>query len=368
MKILILSWRDIKHPYGGGAELLSHEMARRWTKWGYEATHFSAFFPGAKAEETINGVLYKRAGSWYSVHLIAFWKIITHQLGEFDVIVDEVHGFPFFAALYTRNRVVCLACEVAKEVWDQMYSFPLNVIGKLMEKIYLFIYKEINFLTISPSTKIDLIRAGIKPGNIVILPMGFTISLPAKIPSKLKNPTIIFLGRLAKTKGIEDAIQAFSIIAKSIPKARMWIVGKGVVAYERKLKRTVKNLKLNNLEFRGFVSEKEKCKLLARAHLILVPSTREGWGLIVPEANIVGTPAIVYNSPGLRDVTKTGRNGIVLRNNTPEELAEESISMILNKKKYQKISESSKKFARALNWDDTAKTALEVMKKMVLNK
>ena len=55
-KILILNWRDIKNPNSGGAEVLTHEMAKRWVLWGHEVTQFSSKFRGAKGEEVVDGV------------------------------------------------------------------------------------------------------------------------------------------------------------------------------------------------------------------------------------------------------------------------------------------------------------------------
>lgn len=365
MRILILSWRDIKHPYGGGAELLSHEMAKRWVEQGDEVIHFSAMFPGGTTSEVIDGVLYLREGQWTNVHIIAMFKILFRQLPKVDVIVDEVHGIPFFAPLYTRIPVVCLVCEVAREIWDQMYPFPLNFIGKILEKVYLMMYKNMQFLTISESTKTDLVDSGIKEKNITIVPMGFTYSLPNKLPAKESTPTLIFLGRLAKSKGIPDAIQALSIVRKSLPKAKLWVIGKGVPEYEAELRKLVKSLKLESaVIFKGFVDIEEKFRLLSAANLILVPSVREGWGLIVPEANVVGTPAIVYNVPGLRDVTKNGRNGVVVAHNTPEALASAAVELLENLTKYKVLSKTSLKYAKSLNWDDTAKVARDVLKKV----
>src|SRR3989344_9045355 len=364
MKILIFSWRDIKHPYGGGAELLSHEMAKRWVKSGHSVTHFSACFPDAKENEVIDGVTYLRRGTWYNVHILAFLNCLRGDFKDFDVIVDEVHGYPFFSALYSKKPVVCLACEVAKEVWDQMYPFPINLIGKIVERLYLLLYRRVTFLTISESTKKDLVVNGIADKNITVIPMGFTYSLPKDIPEKSSLPTVIFLGRLAQSKGIEDAIKAFSIIKSKINNAKMWIVGRGEESYERRLRNLVRKLRLDkDIDFKGFVSQKKKFDLLVKAHLILVPSVREGWGLIVPEANIVGTPAIVYNVPGLRDVTKNGVNGIIVKRTTPADLAKESLRILKNKKLYQMFSSSAKRYARSMNWDDSATVALGIIKK-----
>ncbi len=367
MRILIVSWRDIKHPYGGGAEDLSHQMARRWVSAGHEVTHFSALFPGGKSEEVIDDVKYLREGNWYNVHIIAFLKYISGTLRGFDVVIDEVHGIPFFAKYYTGVPVVCLACEVAKDIWDRMYMFPINLLGRFLENIYLATYRDVPFLTISESTLRELAKNGIPEKNITVVPMGFSYSLPKSLPKKSNAPSIIFLGRLVKTKGIEDALSAFAKIVQELPNAQMSVVGRGIPEYENYLKELVKKLGLEKkILFRGFVSNDEKFNLLASAHLILVPSSHEGWGLIVPEANIVGTPAIVYDVAGLRDVTKNGRNGVVVQPGV-DNLAQAALKLLGDKAGYKKLSESSLKFAKSMSWDDTARVGLEVIKKAVKN-
>lgn len=343
---------------------MAHEMAKRWVKSGHQVTHFSANFPGAKKKEKIAGVTYLREGTWYNVHVKAFFKILFRKLPDFDVIIDEVHGIPFFADFYLKKTpVVAFACEVAKDVWDQMYPFPFNVIGKFFEKIYLLLYRNATFFTISQSTKKDLVENGIKKENVTVVPMGFTYTIPKKLPQKSKVPTLIFLGRLAKSKGVPNAIRAFNLFKKEFKTARMYIVGKGETVYEKHLRNLVKKLQIaDSVEFCGFVSEKKKFELLAKSHFILVPSVREGWGLIVPEANIVKTPAIVYNVPGLKDVTKNGINGFVAEKNTPQSLAKLAINTYKNKKKYKKLAISSQKYAKSMSWDETAKKALNVIK------
>ena len=62
MNILILNWRDIKNPKGGGAEILTHEIAKRWVKKGHDITWFTAEFEGSRLEELIDGVKVIRRG------------------------------------------------------------------------------------------------------------------------------------------------------------------------------------------------------------------------------------------------------------------------------------------------------------------
>jgi len=369
MKILILNWRDIKNPLSGGAEVLTHEMAKRWIRWGHQVTQFSATFPGGEKEEIIDGVRVIRRGKpdirsfSLPVHFWAFWYYLTKFRGKFDVVVDEIHGIPFFTPLFVKEKKVALICEVAKEIWDQMFKFPWNLAGRLVEKFYFKIYKNIHFLTISPSTKKDLISAGIPSSNITILPMGVTLNLPKKLPPKESSPTFIFVGRLCKMKGIDEAIGAFSLLIKDFPRAKFWIVGDGEKEYVDYLKRLVRHKKLKNqVKFFGFVSEKEKFKLLAKAHLLLHPSRREGWGLVVHEANSVDTPVVAYNSPGLRDVVKNGKNGLLCQENTSENMAQLTIRLLKNKTLYQKLQKGGLDEVKSHTWEQTAKVALEILK------
>jgi len=371
MKILILNWRDIKNPSSGGAEIFTHEMARRWILWGHQVTQFSAAFRGCEKEEIIDGVKVIRRGEpdirslSLPVHFWAFWYYLTKFRGKFDVVIDEIHGIPFFTPFFVKEKKVALICEVAKEIWDQMFKFPWNLVGRLMEKFYFKIYKNVHFLTISPSTKNDLIGVGIPDENITILPMGVTLNLPRKLPPKEGSPTFIFVGRLCKMKGVDEAIRAFSLLIEDFPKAEFWIVGNGEKEYVDYLRKLVNQKKLKTrVKFLGFVSEEEKFKLLARAYLLLHPSRREGWGLVVHEANSVGTPVIAYNSPGLRDIVKDGKNGLLCQENTPEEMCRLAIKLIKDKSLYKKLQKGGLQEVKKASWEKTARAALEILDKL----
>src|SRR3989344_9527106 len=121
MRILILNWRDIKNPAAGGAEILTHKMAKPWVAWGHAVTQFSSGFAGGKSEEKIDGVRIIRRGAWWNVQLLAAYYYITRFKNHTDIIIDEVHWYPFFAALYARKKTVLLACEVARKLFFALF-------------------------------------------------------------------------------------------------------------------------------------------------------------------------------------------------------------------------------------------------------
>lgn len=369
MRILILNWRDIKNPASGGAEILTHEMAKRWVKLGHEVTQFSSFFKGSKTKETIDGVKIIRKGNsdarflFRSVHFMAFLEYQKDFKGKFDVVIDEIHGLPFFTPFYIKEKKVALICEVAGKIWDVNFPFPFNKIGKLVEDNYFRFYKSYSFLTISNSTEKDLIRHGISKKNITVLPMGF--NKPKSLPkfSKEKSPTLIFAARLVKAKGVEDAIEVCKLLRVDYPAVKLWIVGRGEKEYERRLKKIVSSARLKeNVKFWGFVSQQQKFQLMSRAHILLVPSAKEGFGLTIPEAGLVGTPSIAYNVEGIKDTIRNGGNGFLVKNLT--EVAEKTKELVKDKRLYKKVQIAALETAKKLDWNNTANVALLRMEKI----
>jgi glycosyltransferase involved in cell wall biosynthesis len=363
MNILILNWRDIKNPKSGGAEVLTHEIAKRWVKLGHKVTIFSSYFDRAKKEETLEGVKIVRRGHpdarflLSSVHFLGY-KYYKENEENIDAVVDEVHGLPFFSNLYVKKKKIVLICEVAGKLWIKMLGPFFGLLGRTIENIFLhFMYRNIPYLTISDSTKDELIENGVDPKNITVLPMGITVPQNLKKVKKEESPTIIFVGRLAKSKGIEDIIKALKSVSAVMPKVRLWVVGDGEKEYVKYIKRIAGRLELSNrITFFGFISQEKKFDLMARAHILVAPSIKEGWGLIVPEAAYVGTSSIVYNSSGLRDVLKGSDYKIITKSNNSEALAEE-ITKFISKGEY----DIKKKFSNNYSWDKTADVALRIL-------
>ncbi|MBI2028405.1 MAG: glycosyltransferase family 4 protein [Candidatus Levybacteria bacterium] len=370
MKILIFNWRDIKNPSSGGAEILTHEMAKRWVRLGHSVTQFSSKFPNCLSEEFVDNVLYIRKGYpdarhiFRSVHFQGFLYYMINFREKFDVVVDEIHGLPFFTPWYVREKKVALICEVADELWGKLYGSFFGAIGRIIEVFYLrIVYRNIQYLTISESSKKDLIRNGVPGKMIKVLPMGVTVPSEIIMRAKERNPTLLYVGRLSKSKGIEDAIFATEILVKELKRIKLFIVGRGDRDYTIYLKNLVRSLGLNqNIHFFGFVNEKIKFELMARCHVLLVPSSKEGFGLIVPEAGFVGTPAIAYKSKGLSEVVKNKKNGIILEKNNPLELGKNIKMLLLDKNLYSNLQKGAYEESKKYNWDNTARAALEILK------
>ncbi len=370
MKILIFSWRGPGHPHAGGAEHSTSKHAKGWIKAGNQVTLFTSSFQGAKSEEVIDGMRIVRRGQQvFSVHLRALvWYLFgSHDI--FDIVIDEVHGLPFFAPIFVRVPKLVFIHEVAKEVWKlNPWSFPFNllpaVIGPLLEPlIFKFFYQEMIFMTVSQSTKNDLIAWGIHKENITIVHNGFE-NPNYKIDKKETKKTIIYLGALSKDKGIEDALVAFQNLAESHKDSQFWIVGKGEGRYLEFLKERVKSLGIEGTtKFFGFVTDREKYKLLSKAHILINPSIREGWGFVVIEAASVGTPTVGYNVAGLKDSIIDGKTGLLSEPNA-ESLTEKISYLLSNEAVYRSFCENGKRWSRKFSWSESANQSLKLLEKV----
>lgn len=369
MNILILNWRDIKNPKSGGAEILTHEVAKYWVKLGHKVTQFSSAFTEGLSEEKIDGVRIIRRGYpdarylIFSVHFLAFWYYRKMFKGKIDVVIDEIHGLPFFTPWYIKEKKIVLICEVANELWIKMFGKLFGTIGRFAEQFYLrTIYKNVSFMAISNSTRDELVCEGIAKKNITVLPMGLTTPSNTRYYRRERTPTLIFVGRLSPTKGIEDAILAVNKLKNKLDTIQLWIVGEGQEQYEDFLSKIVKNLGMEDkVIFFGFVSNEKKFELLSRAHILLAPSMKEGWGLTVPEAGLVGTPAIGYDVEGLREVIKDNKTGYLTQKNNYKNLAFYIYKALNNKEVYKKMSEEAKKLSKSYSWENTAKEALKIV-------
>lgn len=366
-KILVLSWRDIKNPASGGAELLTHEIAKRLVKKGHNIVLFCANFKDGKISETIDGVKFIRKGHWRSVHIFAFFYYLKNHK-DIDVIIDEIHWFPFFTGVYARKKTIALTCEVANKLFFTIFPYPIAIFFRAIEKIYLYLYRSIPTMTISESTKKDLIKEGINKDLITVLPMGLNFPKNLKKYPKEKNPTFIYLARLNKQKGIFDAIEAFALIKEQRTKIKdpaLWIVGSGEEDVVVEVKKRVKEKNLgSNIKFFGFVTEEKKFELLSRAHILLIPSVHEGWGLTVIEACHVGTPSVGYNVEGLKDTIIHNKTGL-LTNSDPDSLAKETLQLFNNKVQCKNLSTQAKIWSKKFSWDACTKKSLDILNKFI---
>lgn len=371
MNILILSWRGPKHIHEGGAEQVTHEHAKAWVKAGHQVTLFTSQIQGLREREVIDGVeIIRKGNQTLGVHIAAFFWYLFGKDKKFDLVVDQFHGIPFFTPLYARTKILGFIHEVAKDVWlmnpwPKPYNFLPAAFGPMIERNVFRLYRDIDFLTVSESTKKDLVEMGIKEDRINMIHNGVKLKLPKQKVEKEKRKTAVFLGAISKDKGTEDAIRVFAEIERNDDGWQFWVIGKGSEEYMQELKALVKKLSLENkVKFWGFVSDKQKFRLLSRAHILVNTSIREGWGLVNIEANASGLPVAGYDVSGIRDSVKDGESGILVEKGEYNTLALRIVKLVQNESLYEKMSTNAKEWSKKFDWERARKKSVELIESL----
>jgi glycosyltransferase involved in cell wall biosynthesis len=295
VRILVFNWKDLAHPLAGGAEVVTEEVARVLVRRGHSVTLFAARVAGRPERETIEGVEVVRRGGRLGVYRAArrFWS--SEGRGRYDVVVDEINTRPFLTPRFVGDTpIVALIHQLAREIWFYETPFPVSVVGRyVLEPRWLRAYRDVPALTVSQSSADSLARYhGWR--NVTVIPEGLNPH-PVPGPPKEPDPTVVFLGRLVAMKQPEDALEGFAVLSRQIPTARLWMIGDGP------LLRRLRKHAPESVSFLCRIERGELRERLARAHVLVATSVREGWGLNVSEAAACGTPAIGYAVPGLVD-------------------------------------------------------------------
>jgi hypothetical protein len=115
--------------------------------------------------------------------------------------------------------------------------------------------------------------------------------------AKAPRPTLTFVGRLRRYKGLDWVLRALPALRARVPDVRLEIIGDG--PHGEALRRDVQRLGLSGVvEFLGFLPAAEKVARLQSSWAVLQPSPKEGWGLTVVEASACGTAVIASDAPG----------------------------------------------------------------------
>ncbi len=357
MRVAFFNWRDMKNPRAGGAELYMHQIMKHLVALGHGATLFTSSFPGSAPHEYVDGIEHIRYGGRFLIYPKSVLCYRRHIAGKYDAIVESINGMPFFTPLFAREKTVPLVHQLTRENWYSGLPLPLAFAGYHLEDLFLSVYRKRTAIAVSDSTKSDLEAIGFSDVRIV---HGAASLSPPEGITKEDRPTLICLGRLTRSKRVDHALLAFSSILKKSPSARLWIVGAG--PEDARLRKLAASLDLSeNMVFFGRVDEGKKAELFSRAHLMLFPAMREGWGLTVNEANSCATPAVGYDVPGLRDSIRPGVNGCLVPAGNHDAMAECAVSLLSDHERLRELASSAVTSSRRFSWEKSALRLAEIL-------
>ena len=357
MNILALNWNDLKNPFSGGAEVHLEELLRRLVTYGHRVTLLCSGWPEAAPEETIRGVRIVRRGRRLNFNLVAPFhirKLVREN--DFDILIEDINKIPFYTPLYLNIKTLVVIPHLFATTVFQEINFILGTYIYLAERPLVSVYRGKPFNVISESTADDIVARGIPRRDISVIHCGIDREIYSHDSSvqKYDRPTILYLGRVKKYKSIQHLIIAFKKLNTSLPNAKLMIVGAG--DYTLNLQSLAASLGLSeDVDFAGFVSQKEKVDRLRRAHVSVLPSLKEGWGLTNIEANSVGTTVVAADVPGLRNSVQDGVTGLLYEHGNTELLAQKLLRILEDDEYRRQLESGALKWAEKFNWDSAAK-------------
>jgi glycosyltransferase involved in cell wall biosynthesis len=131
-------------------------------------------------------------------------------------------------------------------------------------------------------------------------------------PDLTDGPIVLFLGRLHPKKGLDLLLPAFAEVARSVPAARLVLVGPGDLGYVAKLKTaTAAGNIAERVAFLGSLAGREKWAALAAANVFALPSYQENFAITAVEAMSIGTPVLLSQRVNIWPDVKSANAGII---------------------------------------------------------
>jgi glycosyltransferase involved in cell wall biosynthesis len=171
---------------------------------------------------------------------------------------------------------------------------------------------------------------------------------------------ILFCGQMIRRKGVDLLIEAFAEVIKSGRKAKLVLVG-----WESDLPQMMAGLSdsvREAIEYAGFQPPEALPGLFAQAHLFILPSRYDGWGVVVNQAVGAGLPVIVTRSVGSsHDLVQNGKNGLIIDTGDATAIREALCHYIDDPKRIQKAGQLSREISQSITPEAGAKQWVSII-------
>lgn len=165
---------------------------------------------------------------------------------------------------------------------------------------------------------------------------------PARIAPT--EPVMIYMGRVSYEKSIDKALEAFALVLKRKPEAKLLIAGDG--PERKKLQALAEGLNINkSIEWLGMLHGQELVKALQRATLFITASKSENMPVSVIEAMAAGLPVVGVNALGMPEIVKNNVNGFIVPPDDTEAMAEKSLKVLNDAALRDEFRKNSRKLA-----------------------
>ena len=274
---------------------------------------------------------------------------------SFDLLIEDLNKVPVLVPHWRPTPAVLLVHHLFGTTAFQEASLPVAAVTWLMERPLPRFYRNLPVQAVSRSTADDLVERGFDRSRIEVIENGVDLSFfgPDPRARRFAEPTVLYLGRLARYKRVDIIIRAVARMRATGVDVRLIIGGRG--AAQAELEMLTAELALSDrVEYAGFVSEERKLELFRRAWVHALTSPKEGWGISIMEAAACGTPSVASDSPGLRDSVRNGHTGFLVPHGDIDAFADRLRTVLQDPALRERLGAQARAFAEQFSWERTA--------------
>ena len=365
MRLCIVTDFFVPH-YQGGGERRYYELLKRLATKGHKIDLLCMKLEGVENYEYIEGINVHHIGPTIknpperkAIDFLRFVLAVSGWLLRHNYDLVEANTWvPLIpVSLFGRCRgakTSAVIHDLSSGSPDQWMKEPSS--ARLFERLLVRLPFD-RLLCVSNAVKERLVKENhIRPEKIGVFYDGVDIKLIDSVKSgKKESDTIAYVGRLIPHKHVEDLIEAARLIKKEVPSIRLKVIGGGQELESLKALAKKQGLE-KNITFFGVVPEyKDMIKEIKKSQLLVLPSTREGFGIVLVEAFASSIPVIAYRTDGVVEVIDDGLNGFLVRQRDVKTLAKKIKLLLSDKKKASSFAENGReKTERMFGWDKIA--------------
>lgn len=361
---------DAIFPYvKGGAQKRFYEIGRRLAKEGYEVHLYGMkAWKGPDVIEQegmkLHGImkeepLYTPSGRRSIGEALRFGIACIKLIREpFDRV--DCCGFPYFSLFplriitwMRRKPLYCSWHEVwGKDYWKD-YLGKAGILGYMTEKLSAKLPDVI--ISVSENTTRGLNKELGRKKRIITLPNGIDLKKIEKCHPAEEESDLLFVGRLLAYKKVDILLEAAAIVSKNYPNISIVIIGEG--PEKNKLEALAKSLQLEkNVRFFGFTEEENIFSRMKSSKVLVLPSNREGFGIVALEANACNLPVLTVDHPqnAAQDLIIESANGLVTGTD-PRSIAKGIIELLEKRSSF-----SPKNGIEKYDWDRITEKIKEI--------
>jgi glycosyltransferase involved in cell wall biosynthesis len=322
----------------GGAERWYRNLAVRLAEEGHEVVYLTLRQWNRGVEAGVPGVqvavagprmhLYTNSGRRRILPPLVFGSVVLWHLLRHGRRYDAVHtaSFPYFSLLAAaaamplgRYRLVVDWHEAwTLAYWREYLGRGGGRIGWAIQRLCLRIPQRAFCFSRLHARRLH--EEGYS-GEVTVLEGEYSGSLQPRDPMEPES-LVVFAGRFIPEKRVEALVPALAHARAKLPGLRAELFGDG--PERERVKRISTEAGMNGaISLPGFADSAEVDSAFSRALCMVLPSRREGYGLVVVEAASHGTPSIVVADPdnAAVELVEEGVNGFVASSVAPEHIA-----------------------------------------------